>query len=114
MDSQTEDEDLYIPRNELYLIRKEKLRKEIDAAIRILKSNVEPIEIADKFIHNSIKLMEDGILIKNPNISKEELLLQIINNFKNFEKIKQLRTRGKKNGWNKRHTLPFRKSIEIC
>lgn len=90
----------YIPQNELYLIRKEKLRQEITAAKRLLERQVEPIEIADNFIHNLIKIMEEGILSKNPNLTQIELHQKVVENFNNLERIKKQRIRGKIN-WQK-------------
>ena len=87
-----------ITRNNLFIIRKKKLQDEIQAAIRILKKEVEPLEIADKFIHNTFKLMEEGISHKYPELSEEELLQKVRDTLSLTRKIKALRKRGKSLG----------------
>lgn len=101
MDLKSKEKELnHIARNELYLIRKEKLRKEIDAAKRLLEKKVEPIEIADNFIHNMIKIIEDGISSRHPDLKPEEIYQKTVENFIIAEKIKKQKTRGK-NNWQK-------------
>ncbi|MHA1266638.1 MAG: hypothetical protein ACTSRS_15490 [Candidatus Helarchaeota archaeon] len=46
------------------------MQDEINAARRLLNSNVEPLEIADKFIHEMFELMKDGINKRYPGISE--------------------------------------------
>ena len=101
MDIKSEEKKLnYMTRNELYSIRKEKLRIEIEAAKRLLQKKIEPIEIADNFFHNMIKIIEDGILSRNPYLTREDLFQKIVENFNIAENIKKQRTRGK-NNWQK-------------
>ena len=90
----------FLTREELYSIRKEKLRTEIEAAKRLLQKKIEPIEIADNFFHNTIKIIEDGILSRNPYLTREDLYQRIVENFNIAENIKKQRTRGK-NNWQK-------------
>lgn len=99
MDLKSKEKPLnYITRNELYSIRKEKLQREIYAAKRLLQKKIEPIEIADTFIHNMIKIMEDGISSRNPNnMTREDKYQKIIESFNIAEKLKKQRTRGKSN-----------------
>lgn len=85
----------YISRKELYLIRKEKLLKEIQSAKRLMEKDVEPLRIADEFIHGMFKLMEDGITRRNPNLSKKEIDKKIREILTFTEKIKKNRIRGK-------------------
>ncbi|MHA1269324.1 MAG: hypothetical protein ACTSPY_06005 [Candidatus Helarchaeota archaeon] len=91
------DSDIYkkrnYSRNELFLIRKEKLRSAIISAKRILKDS-EPLEIADKFFHNTIKLMENIYRVKYPNMNQEEIQQIIKNNLQLSYRIKHLRKRG--------------------
>jgi len=90
----------YLTRKEIYSIRKEKLRIEIEAAKRLIQKKIEPIEIFDSFFHNTIKIVEDGILSRNPDLTQEEVFQKIVENFNIAEKIKKQRTRAK-NNWQK-------------
>ncbi|MHA1148469.1 MAG: hypothetical protein ACTSR8_09500 [Promethearchaeota archaeon] len=87
-----------ITRSNLFRIRKKKVQDEIQAAIRILKKDVEPLEIADKFIHNSFELIKDGFLYKYPELSEADLLQKVRNTLSLTMKIKALRKRGKNLG----------------
>ncbi|MHA1751865.1 MAG: hypothetical protein ACTSWR_11225 [Candidatus Helarchaeota archaeon] len=80
-------------RNELFLIRKEKLISAIISAKKILKAS-EPLEIADEFFHNSFKLMEKIYHIKYPNMNQEEIQQIIKNNLQLSYRLKHLRKRG--------------------
>lgn len=74
MDSETIKSQLTsISQKSLFSIRKEKLRKNIEAARRLLKTKKEPLEIADAFIHNTFNLLEDGILNRFPHMNIEEV-----------------------------------------
>ncbi len=96
MDSESIEEDSgLISRNELYLIRKEKLRKEIEAARRILESNEDPLRIADKFMHGVIELLKDGISSRYPELTREEIQLKMRESFNLVERIKANRKRKK-------------------
>ena len=59
-------------RDELDQIRKKKLKMAIISAKRILQKG-KVLEIADKFIHETIKLMENGIIKRNPNLTQKEI-----------------------------------------
>ncbi|MFX0072758.1 MAG: hypothetical protein ACFFAO_16870 [Candidatus Hermodarchaeota archaeon] len=78
-------------REELLRIRKEKLRKEIESAKRILKSGIEPLRIADQFIDDTFKLIENGIISRNPNADLEEIQNLVRQNLVLKDKIKLLR-----------------------
>lgn len=93
----TEDTGL-ITRDNLFIIRKRKIQDEIQAAIRILKKEVEPLEIADKFIHDTFELMKEGISHKFPELSEKELLQKVRDTLSLTRKIKTLRKRGKSLG----------------
>ncbi|MHA1729316.1 MAG: hypothetical protein ACTSWY_11370 [Promethearchaeota archaeon] len=67
-------------RDELYSIRKEKLRKEIEAARRILNQKIKPLQIADELIHDSFELLRDGILNQFPGLKEKELHQKIKKN----------------------------------
>ena len=90
----TEETEL-LTRDNLFIIRKKKIFDEIQAAIRILKREDEPLEIADKFIHNTFELMKDGISHKYPELSEEELLQKVRDTLSLTRKFKTLRKRGK-------------------
>ena len=74
MDSKTIKSKLTsISQKSLLLIRKEKLQKNIETALRLLNTKKEPLEIADLFIHNTFNLLEDGILNRFPLMNIEEV-----------------------------------------
>ena len=94
MDSDsTEYENELISRRNLYLLRKQKVQKEIEAARRLIKNKVDILEIADTFIHNVFELMKDGISIRNADLSEEEIHQKIRNNLSFKEKLKSMRKR---------------------
>jgi hypothetical protein len=67
-----------ISKDDLFLIRKEKIQNEINSAKRILKRDVEPLKIADKFIHDTFELLKDGISERNPNLSETQIREKIL------------------------------------
>lgn len=81
-------------RDELYLIRKQKLKNEILSGKKLLK-NIEPLKIADEFIHNIFKLMENGFFKRNSNLNQEEIQKMIRNSLLISKKIEGLRKRGR-------------------
>jgi hypothetical protein len=64
----SEKNSKFLTRKELYYIRKEKLKREIESAKRVLERGIEPLKIADQFIHNTFKLIEDEIIRRNPGL----------------------------------------------
>ena len=84
----------FLSREELLLIRKEKVKLEIASAKRILESGVEPLKVADQFIHNSFKLMEDGIIKRNPKANSEKIKKIVKANLALMEKIKSFKKKG--------------------
>lgn len=94
MDSEsTNKEKELISRNHLFLLRKQKVQKEIEAARRLIEKNVDILEIADKFIHSTFELMRDGISNRNVDLTEEEIQQQIRNNISFKEKIKAIKKR---------------------
>ncbi|MBD3341486.1 MAG: hypothetical protein GF353_20450 [Candidatus Lokiarchaeota archaeon] len=87
-----------LTRENLSIIRNKKLKDEIQAAIRLLKKKVEPLEIADKFIHNTFELMKDGILCNFPKLTKAEVLQRFKDKLYLTKKVKSLRKRVKNFG----------------
>ncbi|MFO8018585.1 MAG: hypothetical protein R6U96_08115 [Promethearchaeia archaeon] len=87
-------------KNELYVLRKKKIKDEIRAARRIIKKRVEPLKIADKFIHDSFELMKDRIVKNNPEIKDERLRERVHEILDITRKIKSKRKRGRKIGRN--------------
>ncbi|MBY8981496.1 MAG: hypothetical protein KGD57_00985 [Candidatus Lokiarchaeota archaeon] len=77
-----------ISKHNLFLIRKEKLKKEILSAKRILQDKREPLDVADDFISNTFKLIEESTKKRNPNLSDQEIFLKIKSNISLFTKIK--------------------------
>jgi hypothetical protein len=84
-----------ISRKKLYKIRKKKIQDEITAAKRILKRDIEPLEIADKFLHESFKLMKEGLSNQYPELSEQELNQKIRQILSLEEKIKKHKNRVK-------------------
>ncbi len=81
-------------RNELDSIRKKKLKIEILSAKRLLK-NTELLKIADQFIHNSFKIMENGFIKRNPTLNQDEIKKKIRESLLFSQKIEKLRKRGR-------------------
>ncbi len=77
-----------ISKNNLFLIRKEKIKKEITSAKKLLQNNIEPLKVADDFLSNSFKLIKDSIRKRNPNFSEQELSNKIKSNINMFHRIK--------------------------
>ncbi len=99
MDSNfTNKETEIISRSNLHKLRKKKIKDEIEAAIRLLKRDIEPLEIADKFMYNNFKLMKDGISNRYPELTEKEIELKIIETLSFTEKIKSLRKKVRNNG----------------
>lgn len=107
MDS-TEYENELISRNNLYLLRKQKVKKEIEAAKRLIKKDVDILEIADKFIHEVFELMKEGISMRNVKLSEEEIQKIVRNNVTFKEKIRSNRKRYINYGWNRKCFISFR------
>ncbi|MHA1194307.1 MAG: hypothetical protein ACTSP9_18830, partial [Promethearchaeota archaeon] len=81
MDSDyTNNKKELISRNDLFLLRKQKVQKEIEAARRLIEKNVDILEIADKFIHSIFELMREGISNRSVNLTEEEIQHQIRKN----------------------------------
>ena len=95
MDFEPSEENLkYFTRKELYSIRREKLRKEIESAKNLSDKGIEPLKVADEFIHNIFKLLEDGISRRNPELNTREVHQKIRERLAIIEKIKSFRKRG--------------------
>ena len=50
-----------ISKKDLYILRKQKVQKEIEAARRLINNKIDILEIADKFIHNTFEIVKEGI-----------------------------------------------------
>lgn len=87
-----------LSKEKLYEIRKSKIKSEIAAAVRLLNQNIEPLEVADKFIHDSLEIMKEGISLRNPKLTQEEIKAKIQKIFSFSEKIKSNQKRGKNLG----------------
>jgi hypothetical protein len=83
-----------LSRDSLYLIRKEKLLKEIESARRLLEQGIEPLKVADQFIHDTFRIVEQGIKEKYPKWTKNEIKQKVLEIIANANKIKSLRKRG--------------------
>jgi len=94
MDSDsTNKEKGIISRNELFQLRKQKVKKEIEAARRLIEKNVDILEIADNFIHSIFELMRDGISNRNADLTEEEIQQRIRNNISFKKKLKVIKKR---------------------
>ncbi|HUW88971.1 MAG TPA: hypothetical protein VMV43_00475 [Candidatus Nanopelagicaceae bacterium] len=94
MDSDsTNDEKELFSKNYLFLLRKQKVQKEIEAARRLIEIKVDTLEIADKFIHSTFELMRDGISTRNVDLTEEEIQQRIRNNLSFKEKLKAIKRR---------------------
>jgi len=94
MDSDsTNNEKEVISKKQLFLLRKQKVQKEIEAARRLIEKNVDILEIADKFIHSTFELMRDGISSRNVDQTEEEIQQRIRNNISFKEKLKAIKMR---------------------
>ena len=91
-DSTNNEKELF-SKKQLFLLRKQKVQKEIEAARRLIEKNVDILEIADKFIHSTFELMRDGISNRNVDLTEEEIQQQIRNNISFKEKLKANRKR---------------------
>ena len=111
-DSSNNDKEVFSKDN-LFMLRKQKIQKEVEAARKLIEKNVDILEIADKFIHSTFKLMSDGILNKNVNLTEEEIQQQIRNNISFKDKIKAIRKRDNNHGWNRKYPISFRSYIQI-
>ena len=60
-------------KEDLIKIRIEKLKREINSARRLIKSQVEPLEIANNFLHDIYEFVELGVLRRNPDVPKDKL-----------------------------------------
>jgi len=90
----TEETEL-LRRNDLLFIRKKKLQNEIQSAIRIIKKKIEPLEIADKFIHDTFEIMKDGISYNYPELSESNVLQKVRDVLSLARKIQIFQKRGK-------------------
>ena len=96
MDSDSKkNENEYYSRDTLYFLRIQKIQKEIETAKRLIKKNVDILEIADRFIHNSFKLVKDGISLRNKDLTEEEINSIIRKNISFTMKLKSNRKRYK-------------------
>ena len=94
MDSDsTNNEKEIFSKKQLFLLRKQKVQKEIEAARRLIEKNVDILEIADKFIHSTFELMRDGISNRNVDLTEEEIHQRIRNNISFKEKLKAIKKR---------------------
>ena len=67
-------------KEEIYIIRKRKLRNEIESAIRLLKMGIDPLKAADNLIHDAIRIMKDNISNKYPNLNEKQINQKIREN----------------------------------
>jgi len=89
----TNKEKEVMSKKQLFLLRKQKVQKEIEAARRLIEKNVDILEIADKFIHSTYELMKEGISTRNVELSEEALQQLIRNNISFKKKLKAIKTR---------------------
>jgi hypothetical protein len=99
MDSDfTNNEKELFSKDNLFLLRKQKIQKEIEAARRLIEKKVDILEIADNFIHNTFKLMSDGILNRDDKLTEEDIKQRIKNNISFKDKLKAIKKRDNHHG----------------
>ena len=87
-----------ISREELFKIRKKKVKDQIIAARKVLAQNIEPLEVADIFISSSFKLMKEGLSRRYPELSPKELAKKLQNHLSLKQKIHKMSRRGMDHG----------------
>lgn len=110
-DSTNNEKDIFSKDN-LFLQRKQKIQKEIEAARRLIEKKVDILEIADNFIHSTFKLMGDGILNRYDNQSEEDIKQRIRNNIFFKDKPKAIKKRDSHYGWNRKYSISFRNYLQ--
>jgi hypothetical protein len=88
------DRSELLMRKDLYLVRKNKLKAEIQALMRIIDKDVEPLELADEFMSSSFTLMMEGVSNKYPELSERELFQKTRELLSLPKKMKKYRKRG--------------------
>lgn len=94
----SQESNLHPSRDELYQIRKKKVYDEIKAAMKIIEKGVEPLEIADGFISNAFKILEESIRKKFPEYSKKRINQEVHDLLSFNTKLKAKRKRGQNIG----------------
>jgi hypothetical protein len=80
---------------DLFKMRKQKLRLEIETVNRLKHLHIHPLDALDELIHGIIELRKVGLKKQFPNASEEELLaimreqVKYFQNFKNRYRFKQ-------------------------
>ncbi|TFF98296.1 MAG: hypothetical protein EU541_07005 [Promethearchaeota archaeon] len=87
-------------REALFEVRKAKIKTQIAAATRILTKDIEPLELADKFIHQSLQLLKEGISQQHPNFTEKQVIQRMRTLLSLSEKIRTHRKR-RKSSWQK-------------
>lgn len=74
-------------------LRREKLRREIESAKRLLQSGMEPLKVADGFFHELFNIRLEGIQKRYPDLTEEERLQKIEATLAFSQKLKSKRLR---------------------
>ncbi len=99
MDSDNvKEETELISRSHLHILRKKKIHEEIKASLRLLEKKIEPLEVADEYLHNIFKLMKDGISRRYPELNEKELQQKIRDTLSLTRRIKAGRKKGRNIG----------------
>jgi hypothetical protein len=70
---------------DLFNIRKQKLRLEIETATRLRRLNIHPLDALDELIHGIIELRKVGLKKQYPDASEEELMAIMREQVKNYQ-----------------------------
>jgi hypothetical protein len=92
------EESQNISRKKLYKMRRDKIQTQIEAAVRLLGENVEPLEVADSFIHQSFQIMKEGVSQRNPALSEGEINQKVRRMLSMSDKLKESRKRRETHG----------------
>ncbi|MHA1292096.1 MAG: hypothetical protein ACTSQJ_05445 [Promethearchaeota archaeon] len=74
-------------------IRRKKIQDQINSAIRILNSGIEPLEIADNFLSESMLLLKEWMIKRYPKLSDRGIRQKIRENQDFYFKLKNNRKR---------------------
>jgi len=78
-----------LTKEEILAMRKEKLQAQILSARRVLKSGIEPLEIADAFYRDIIEEITCKFRRETQEISDREIIEKVRENFSIHDQIKK-------------------------
>ena len=82
-------------RDELFMIRTEKLRLQILSAKRIIRNKKDPVRIADSFIHSISLIIKNKLKVLYPSLNESEINEKLKMRADFLTRLKKKRTRGR-------------------